>query len=71
MAMKICPDCGKSVSTQAECCPNCGRVLKKVRNRNQFNLHDPVHAVAFLLIVVPVALILLGGIIAVVCNALR
>jgi|GEM_PF-5631014 len=29
MAVIKCPDCGKEVSTKAESCPNCGRILIK------------------------------------------
>lgn len=71
MAMKTCPDCGRQVSTRAESCPNCGCVLKKIRNRNSFNLHDPVHLVALVLIVVPVALILVGAVIGLIFNLSR
>ena len=71
MAMKTCPDCGWKVSSQAECCPNCGRVMKKVRNRNAFNPRDPVHMLGLLLVAVPAALILLGAIISLICAASR
>lgn len=29
MAIKLCKECGKPVSTQAQACPTCGAVLKK------------------------------------------
>ncbi len=29
MALQICPDCGKEVSTSAEACPNCGHPFKQ------------------------------------------
>ena len=71
MAMKTCPDCGKQVSTQAESCPNCGCLLQKVRNRNAFNLHDPVHLIAFVLIVIPVALFLIGALVGLIIAIVR
>jgi len=31
MALKDCPECGKSVSVQATACPSCGHPLKKAK----------------------------------------
>ena len=36
MALIKCPECGKEVSDEANCCPNCGYVLKKAKNVNEF-----------------------------------
>ena len=35
MALIKCPECGKDVSTSAECCPNCGYPLKKTVSAQQ------------------------------------
>lgn len=33
MALMICPDCGKEISDKASCCPQCGFLLKKGKQR--------------------------------------
>ena len=35
MALVSCSECGKEISTEAESCPNCGRVNKKAVNDEQ------------------------------------
>ena len=34
MGLTSCPDCGKSISTEAPACPNCGRPLKAATTWN-------------------------------------
>ena len=67
MALIRCPDCGKMVSPGAENCPNCGRPMKAVKNRNAFNpFHDPVHFIALCLIVLVGIIFLIGAVGAIV-----
>jgi ribosomal protein L40E len=56
MALKICDDCGNSVSTRAVACPHCGldrrrETYEEERQRKGFN-----NALVLLLIIIALAL---------------
>ena len=47
-----CPVCGKSVSSGAASCPNCGEVIHRQKAPNSFNLADPVHLIGVIVLIV-------------------
>lgn len=47
-----CPVCGKSVSSGAVSCPNCGEVIHRQKDPTSFNLADPVHLIGVIALIV-------------------
>lgn len=61
MALINCPECGKEISDEAKTCPNCGKPLRKSKEKKKINKK------AVIIIFTIIGLVVIGGVVGFIC----